>query len=66
MAADQLLLAAEVAVHRARREVDLLQHVLHRRGMEPVAREAEGRAVEDLAATGVEVFLGYTSHAVQR
>ncbi|GEC05614.1 hypothetical protein SSP24_32690 [Streptomyces spinoverrucosus] len=31
--------------------------------MEPVAGEADGGAVEDLPTAGVEVFLGYASHA---
>jgi hypothetical protein len=30
--------------------------------VEAVAGDAAGGAVEDLAATGVEVFLGYASH----
>jgi hypothetical protein len=30
--------------------------------VEAVAGEAEGGAVEDLPAAGVEVFLGYASH----
>lgn len=60
---DQLVLAGEVAVDRARGETDLAQDVLHRRGVEAVAAEAARGAVQDLAAAGVEVFLGYASHA---
>ena len=62
IARDQLLLAAEVAVDGPGGEIDLLQHVLHGRGMEAVAGEAAGGAVEDLTAAGVEVFLGYAGH----
>jgi hypothetical protein len=33
--------------------------------VEAVAGDAAGGAVEDLAATGVEVFLGYTGHGAK-
>ncbi len=46
----------------ARRESDLLQHVLHRSAVKSVPREAARGAVEDLPPTGIEVFLGYTGH----
>jgi hypothetical protein len=34
--------------------------------VETVAGEAAGGAVEDLAAAGVEVFLGYAGHGSKR
>ena len=59
---EEFLLPAEVPVDGTGREVHLLEHVLHRGGVEAVAGEAGSGAVEDLPAAGVEVFLGYAGH----
>jgi hypothetical protein len=62
---DQVALAREVPVYGADRQARLRDHLLHRRGVEAVAREAAPRRVEDLLATGGEVFRGDTWHGSQ-
>src|SRR5438094_425195 len=60
---DDLVLAAEVPVHRAGRQPGLGDDVLHRRAVEPVVQEPAPGGVEDLLPAGGEVGFGDARHA---
>src|SRR5215475_10405697 len=59
---DEVGLAGEVPVDRARRESRRGEDVLHRRGVKPLPGEAAGGCVEDLLAAAFEVFLADLGH----
>jgi hypothetical protein len=62
---DHVLLAREVAVHRAGREAARGEEVLHRRRVKAVGGEEAPRGVEDLAAARLEVLVGDAGHRAE-
>src|SRR5262249_29996546 len=59
---DELVLALEVSVDRARRQPRLAEHVLHRRLVETLAREAAPGGVQDLLSPPLQVLIGDPRH----
>jgi hypothetical protein len=61
---DERLLAREVAVDRPRAEARLAHHVVHRRAVEAVAREAGARRRQDLAPARLPMGVAHARHGV--